>query len=528
MVVHRNLEWLEEAVFYQIYPQSFYDANNDGIGDIQGIIEKLDYIESLGVNAIWLNPCFVSPFQDAGYDVADFYKVAPRYGTNRDLKRLFTKAHRRGIRICLDLVAGHTSIEHSWFKASCQHEPNEYSDRYIWTNSAWDGGDDSLRFVRGYAERDANFATNFFYSQPALNYGFAKPDPLKPWQQPLDAPGPLATRAELKKIMAFWLDMGADGFRVDMAGSLVKNDPKRKMTINLWREIREWLDEKFPEAVLISEWADPAQAISAGFHVDFMLPFANSGYRSLFFSQHSPACFFDTCGEGTITEFMEEFQGHYRKTGRGYISIPSGNHDMQRLNTNRSKRDLEVIFTFLMTWPGVPFIYYGDEIGMRFIRDLPSKEGGYGRTGSRTPMQWADARNAGFSKASPKKIYLPIDPRQNRPTVKEQDARPASLLNHVRGLTELRKSSPALTASGKMIPLFAEPNKCPFVFLRQKGREKYLVALNPSNRKCSVSVEIKGLKEARKQLGRGITVSNKSGRLKIDASEVSFGVFKIV
>ncbi len=122
MVARRNPEWLEEAVFYQIYPQSFYDANNDGIGDIRGIIEKLDYIESLGVNAVWLNPCFVSPFLDAGYDVADFYKVAPRYGTNSDLKRLFKKAHRRGIRVCLDLVAGHTSIEHPWFKASCRHE----------------------------------------------------------------------------------------------------------------------------------------------------------------------------------------------------------------------------------------------------------------------------------------------------------------------------------------------------------------------------------------------------------------------
>ena len=131
MAARRNPEWLEEAIFYQIYPQSFYDANGDGIGDIQGIIEKLNYIESLGVNAIWLNPCFVSPFQDAGYDVADFYKVAPRYGTNRDLKRLFQKAHGRGMRVCLDLVAGHTSIEHPWFKASCRHEPNKYTDRYL-------------------------------------------------------------------------------------------------------------------------------------------------------------------------------------------------------------------------------------------------------------------------------------------------------------------------------------------------------------------------------------------------------------
>jgi len=528
MAARRNPEWLERAIFYQIYPQSFYDANADGIGDIQGIIEKLDYIESLGVNAVWLNPCFVSPFQDAGYDVADFYKVAPRYGTNRDLKRLFQKAHQRGIRVCLDLVAGHTSIEHPWFKASCRHKPNEYTDRYIWTNSVWDGGEESLRFVRGYAERDANFATNFFYSQPALNYGFARPDPLKPWQQPVDAPGPLATRAELKKIMAFWLDMGADGFRVDMAGSLVKHDPGRKMTIRLWQEIREWLDTKFPEAVLISEWANPSQAITAGFHVDFMLPFENSGYRSLFFTRHNPACFFDPCGQGTVTDFLEEYQGHARKTRQGYIAVPSGNHDFQRLNTGRSKRDLEVIFAFLLTWPGVPFIYYGDEIGMRYLADLPSKEGGYARTGSRTPMQWENGKNSGFSKASGKKLYLPLDPRKSRPTVKDQDGRPSSLLNHVRRLINLRSSSPAFQARGALIPLFAEPDTCPFIYLRQKGREKYLVALNPSDRKSFTSVEVKGCREVTRELARGVVVTQTAGQLNVETSGVSYGIFKIV
>ncbi|MBW2623254.1 MAG: hypothetical protein JRD68_10140, partial [Deltaproteobacteria bacterium] len=348
------------------------------------------------------------------------------------------------------------------------------------------------------------------------------------WQQPVDAPGPLAGRAELKKIMAFWLDMGADGFRVDMAGSLVKHDPGRKMTISLWQEMREWLDEKFPEAVLISEWADPGQAISAGFHVDFMLPFENSGYRSLFFTGHNPACFFDPRGEGTITDFLEEYQRHARKTRQGYISVPSGNHDFQRLNVGRSKRGLEVIFAFLLTWPGVPFIYYGDEIGMKYIRDLPSKEGGYARTGSRTPMQWADGENAGFSKASLKKLYLPVDSRKNRPTAKDQDTRPSSLLNHVRRLNKLRNSSPALKAKGKMVPLFAEPNTYPFIYLRQKGREKYLVALNPSARKGSASVEVKGCREIKKELARGVVVTHQAGRLNIDTSGVSYGIFKIV
>ena len=129
----------EDAVFYEIYPQSFYDTNGDGIGDFNGIIEKLDYIKSLGCNALWINPCFDSPFKDAGYDVRDYKKVAPRYGTNNDLYRLFGEAHKRGIRVLLDLVPGHTSEEHEWFRQSQKAEKNEYSNRYIWTDFCFQG-----------------------------------------------------------------------------------------------------------------------------------------------------------------------------------------------------------------------------------------------------------------------------------------------------------------------------------------------------------------------------------------------------
>src|ERR1700733_7523249 len=129
--------WLSSAIFYEIYPQSFCDSNGDGIGDLPGVIEKLDYIQSLGCTAIWLNPCFVSPHGDAGYDVADFYKVGKRYGNNADLKRLFVEAHRRGMKVCLDLVAGHTSTDHPWFKESAKAKKNKYSNWYIWTDNGW-------------------------------------------------------------------------------------------------------------------------------------------------------------------------------------------------------------------------------------------------------------------------------------------------------------------------------------------------------------------------------------------------------
>ena len=210
--------WLKDAVFYEIYPQSFNDTNNDGIGDINGIIEKLDYIKDLGCNALWINPCYDSPFKDAGYDVRDYKKVAPRYGTNQDLYRLFGEAHNRDIKVLLDLVPGHTSEEHEWFKQSQKAEKNEYSNRYAWTNHAFQGIANHP-YVSGECERNGSYMLNFFKCQPALNYGFL--NRTEDWQLPPDHPDCIATREAMKDIIRFWLDHGCDGFRVDMADSLV-------------------------------------------------------------------------------------------------------------------------------------------------------------------------------------------------------------------------------------------------------------------------------------------------------------------
>ena len=160
-------KWLDNAVFYEIYPQSFLDTNADGICDFQGIINKLDYIRELGFNALWINPFFLSPFGDAGYDVADYYTAAPRYGTNEDLKRLFAEAHKRGIHVLLDLVPGHTSVEHKWFRESMKPEKNADSDRYIWTDSVWETPE-NMGCLRGISQRDGSCALNFFSCQPVL------------------------------------------------------------------------------------------------------------------------------------------------------------------------------------------------------------------------------------------------------------------------------------------------------------------------------------------------------------------------
>lgn len=313
--------WLASTIFYEVYPQSFLDTNGDGIGDLEGVICKLDYIKSLGCNAIWMNPCFVSPFRDAGYDVADFYQVAPRYGTNADLVRLFQLAHERGMKVCLDLVAGHTSDQHPWFRKSCEPRPNAWSNWYVWTDSIWESGN---AMVNGYCDRDGNYLSNFFHHQPALNYGYAKPDPEKPWQLPVTHPDVQAVRAELFKIMRFWLDRGADGFRVDMAHSLVKGDDDLKETMALWHEVRAMFDRDYPEAVLMSEWSDPVKSILGGFHVDFMLNFGRPpAYLALLRKEKqrdgSPGIkgghsFFDKEGKGDIREFLDTYFNHYERT----------------------------------------------------------------------------------------------------------------------------------------------------------------------------------------------------------------------
>lgn len=496
----QNPEWLEKAIFYEIYPQSFCDTNGDGIGDLQGVIDKLDYVKSLGSDAIWLNPCFASPFGDAGYDISDFYKVAPRYGSNADLKRLFEEAKKRGIRVVLDLVAGHTSVECEWFKQSARHARNEYSDWYIWTNSiwAWRQPGSAHQFIAGMTERMGAYVPNFFPFQPALNYGFANPDPDQHWQQPVDAPGPRAVRAELRKIMKFWLDMGASGFRVDMAASLVKDDPGSRATIQLWREIRAWLDQDYPEAVLISEWGRPERAIKAGFHVDFYLGFAGTGFNSLFRKKYGMgpranpygASFFDHEGLGNIMEFVDEYSQRYLATRKaGYICMFSGNHDSPpRLARERSFEDLKVAFTFLLTMPGVPKIYYGDEIGMLGVQGLPSKEGGYMRTEVRTPMQWNHAPNAGFSEAAPEKLYLPVEEDLDRRTVADQEKDPASLLNAIRTLTGLRRTHPALDNRSDYQVVYAKAGRYPFAYLRQGGGESVLVVVNPADRPVEVNL----------------------------------------
>ena len=477
-------QWLEDAVFYQIYPQSFYDSNNDGIGDLNGISEKLSYIKDLGCTAIWLTPFYESPFRDAGYDVTNFYKVAERYGTNDDFVNLCKEAHALGLKVCIDIVAGHTALECPWFQQSCLPEINEYSNRYVWTD-AWDKNYRN-QCIGGYSQRNGMFMKNFFYCQPSLNYGFANIDDPS-WQLSPDHPDCRATKQELINIFEYWISLGADGFRVDMAQSLIKNDPDKRGIVAFWQEIRQLFDQKYPNCVLISEWSYPRYAIQSGFHIDFLIHFNLPAYTRLFraekgrnvsteFEGHS---FFAQEANGSIEDFLSCYLQEYSLTkGQGFISIPSGNHDLPRISYRRSKKELEVVFAFLMTMAGVPFLYYGDEIGMPYSADIPSKEGGFNRTGSRTPMQWCRGKNAGFSDAPSELLYLPVD--ENGVNADDQLADSTSLLNCIKKLISLRKSSDALSASGEVEFINRKNNGYPLIFIRKSNNDKFIICINPT------------------------------------------------
>ena len=476
-----SASWLKNAVFYEIYPQSFKDTNGDGIGDFNGIIEKLPYIKSLGCNAIWMNPCYDSPFQDAGYDVRDHKKVAERYGTEEDLVRLFEEAHKLGIKILLDLVPGHTSETHPWFIQSAMTEENVYSDRYIWTDNAFAGGD-GMPFIGGEHDRDATYIINFFKCQPALNFGYR--DIHCDWQQPIDAPGPMATREAIKDIMRYWLNKGCDGFRVDMADSLVKNDHGTKSaTMTVWKDIAGAIHAEFPEAALVSEWNNPEQALGCGFDMDFMLDWGGNGYNRLmrFYKLDkqgnivSDNSYFKLESDATMQGFLDDYLPAYEKAkDLGMRCLITGNHDTKRCSFNLNDTERRLAFAFIFTMPGAPFLYYGDEIGMAY-RWLPTKEGGYHRTGSRSPMQWDNGRNLGFSEGREEDLYLPVDPNPNGATVESQEDDLDSMLHFIRGLIYLRQNHEDLGNYSSFSVYHQKPDDRLFAY----KRGQYLLAVNP-------------------------------------------------
>jgi maltose alpha-D-glucosyltransferase/alpha-amylase len=529
--------WAESAVFYEIYPQAFADGDGDGIGDLRGAQARLGHIASLGCDGIWLNPFYQSPMRDAGYDVEDFCRVAPRYGTDADARAFFAAARAKGIRTIVDLVPGHTADTHEWFRRSVARE-EPYRDWYIWTDSAWNSGGPEFagKMLHGTTNRDGNVLVNFFAHQPALNFGFGQPG--QPWQLPTTHPNVRKLWDEMKRIQRHWLDQGASGFRIDMAGSITRKDPQSAEARRFWAECRRdvWGDDAFT----VAEWSDPTNALDGlGLHSDFLhwVP----AYEDLFRkeserhpcprAQPSGHSWFDRAGRGDLAAFMRVYQDHYRATvGKGLICIPCGNHDLPRIAIGRDARDLEIVHAFLLTMPGVPFIYYGDEIGLRQLPQPPVTEGCYApRGGSRVSMQWDASANHGFSTAPTERLWAPVDPAADAPTVAAQERDPQSLLNRMRALIALRRSEPALRASAGFDVLHCETNAYPFAFVRTAadGR-RCVVVLNPADRPFAIDVGVApgpGAPTALRALDAEARYAG--GTLRLAGSGRSYGVFAL-
>ena len=425
-------------------------------------------------------------------------------------------------------------------KASEADPELQYSDYYIWSDSK-----DSLptkKFVRSDAARDGNYMKNFFDIQPALNYGYLHPDPAQPWQQGYDDPGPTAVRNELKNIISFWMDKGVDGFRCDMAQSLVKGDDKQHTgTMRLWHELRSWFEAKYPEGILISEWSQPRQSLRAGFHIDLLI---HNGagtkiYRTLVCqtddrgTKETP-CFFDYEGRGQVKAFAENYRIEYEATRElGYAAMPTCSHDIWRLNRfdRNTPEQLKTALTLFLTLPAVPILYYGEEIGMRNLEDAPVKEGSYtsrNRSSCRTPMQWDDSPNAGFSTADASRLYLPIDPSPARPTVAAEERDPQSILNYVKGLIALRRQTPALGTQGAWRFVSDIEQPYPMVYARELDGQKYLVALNPSKRSATARFASEGAAaEAVYGTGDGAKYTSKNGLSTLKMKPVSAVILKI-
>ena len=495
--------WIKDAVFYQIYPTSFYDSNGDGIGDLAGITQKLDYVKELGANTIWLNPFYPSPFMDGGYDVTDYYSIHPWFGNMDDFHALIERAKQLGIRVIIDLVIGHTSWQHPWFLESGKDEKNKYSDWYIWER--W-----GANIIRGLFPRWGGYRTNYYACQPALNFGFNRLDSKsglddyyddgEEWKMHYTDFRLKPLRDEILNIMRFWLCNGVDGFRVDMANSLVKgcvyNSDKDEDTEGLqwlWNKLIPTIKAEYPDAAFVAEWVYPANSVGkCSFDMDFLAHdcpeyndlFRNERGTNIARGLEQGESYFRPEAKGTLNRFLAYTSNLHRLLqDKGCFTVPSGYHDIIRLAHLRDEEMLKVIFAFLLTFKHVPLIYYGDEIGMTHDFSL-NKDGGYSRTGCRTPMQWTDGKNRGFSE-SDGELYLPVNTAENQ-SVASQELREDSLLNTIRALIKLRRENPALNAASKFRVLQCENGGYPFVYQRTDGSKTFTIVIDPSAESHSV------------------------------------------
>ena len=447
--------WYRKAIFYELYVRAFYDSNGDGMGDLKGVTQKLDYLQYLGVDCIWLLPLYPSPLKDDGYDIADYYNIHPDYGTLDDFRELLEQAHGRGIRVILDLVLNHTSDQHPWFQAARADRNSPYRDYYVWSDTDQRYADARIIFIDTersnwtWDEQAGQFFWHRFYSsQPDLNY---------------DNP---AVQEEMLKVMRFWLDLGVDGFRSDAVpylfereGTNCENLPE---THEFLKGMRKYLDEHYPGRILLCEanqWPEDVfpyigqgDEFQMGFHFPIMprlfMALRKADRSSLVWimsrtppiTTNSQWCIFlrnhdELTLEMVTPEERDWMWEQYAPEPRMRLNLGIRRRLAPLLENDRRK--VELANSLLFTMPGTPIIYYGDEIGMGdniWLKD---------RDGVRTPMQWAPGAAAGFSSALPDAFYAPVvDQPPYTPSevnVADQLYNPGSLLTFIRRLIKVVK-----------------------------------------------------------------------------------------
>jgi alpha-glucosidase len=497
----RKNVWTESTIVYHIYVRSFGDSNNDGIGDLNGIIGKLNYLNddtdnSLGVDAIWLSPIYTSPQVDFGYDVSDYQNVDPIFGSLDDFKRLLFEAHQRGIKVMMDFVPNHTSDQHSWFLKSKSSKNNDKRDYYIWKDPKDGGVPNNWLSVFGGSAWEFDEKTSQYYL-----HSFDKAQPDLNWRNP-------EVEKEMYEALRFWLRLGVDGFRVDAPEWMFKDpyfgdeeenpqflsgadhDPYHALIhtktyalpesfLILKKFVR--VLEEFPNKFMVSEiWSDMSQLLKMYRIVDkkHFSPF-NFNFMTLPWKAN------------IFKKFIDEYNGAV-----GTLYHPNyvlGNHDRPRVASRIGQDQARIAAMLTLSLRGLPYIYYGEEIGMENtlippdkIQDPFEKSSpglGLGRDPQRTPMQWDNSKFAGFSKSQP---WLPVNENYFERNVKAQQQDDRSMLSLYRKLIDVRQNSLALQ-KGKYIS-FTPDNEEVFVFLRILGKEMMLILLNYSNQEQKINL----------------------------------------
>ncbi len=487
--------WYKDAVIYELHVKSFYDSNGDGIGDINGLIEKLEYLENLGITAIWLLPFYPSPLKDDGYDIADYFNVHPDYGTMRDFKKLLKEAHKRGLRIITELVVNHTSDQHKWFQRARKAKPGTvYRDYYVWSDDPSRYGEARIIFQDFETSNwtyepvaDAYYWHRFYSHQPDLNYDNPK------------------VQEEIIKVLDYWFGMGVDGMRLDAVpylyereGTNCENLPE---THEFLKKLRAHVDKKFKNKMLLAEanqWPEDSVAYFGEgdeSHMAFHFPVMPRLFMALRMEDRFPVINIleqtpeipDNCqwvmflrnhDELTLEMVTDEERDYmyriFAQDPRARLNLGIRRRLSPLLENNKKK--IELINILLFSLPGTPVIYYGDEIGMGDNYYLGDRDG------VRTPMQWTADRNAGFSKANPQKLYLPViidsEYLYQSINVEIQERNLSSPLWWMKRLIAMRKQSKALSRGS--LKFISSDNPKILSFIRTYEDEIILVVINLS------------------------------------------------